>query len=152
MSTVVTSKPSEEIVRLARDLRRLGGDTSRELNKTYKGFASTVAGTAKRNASWSSRIPAAIKVKTARSLVHPGADIVVSGPPHARLYEGFAAGRNGGRKKFRHLVFHKPPKRKVWVSQATRPFIRPAAGQHRDAGKKEVDAAVIAAARAQGWT
>jgi len=149
MSTVVTETPSVEIAKLAKDLRALGGGVSRELNRTYKGVAGAVANTAKGNASWSSTIPPAIKVRTARSLVHPGADVVVSGPPHSRLFEGWT---KGGKKEFRHPVFKRPGRKTVWVSQGTRPFLRPAAAQHAEEGKTAVDAAVIAAARAQGWT
>lgn len=146
---MVTEHPSVEITQLARDLRALGGTTSRNLNKEFKTGVTEVANAAKANASWSSRIPGAIKVQTARSLAHPGADIVVSGLPHPRLYEGFT---KGGRGKFRHKVFDKPPKRAVWVSQSTRPYIRPAVAENAEGLKKYVDAAVIAAARAQGWT
>lgn len=146
MSTVVTTTPSVEIAQLARDLRALGGETSRNLNKEFKTGVTEVANAAKANASWSSRIPAAIKVQTARSLVHPGADIVVSGLPHPRLYEGLT---KGGRRKFRHPVFGNTH---AWVSQSTRPFIRPAEKEKAEGLKKHVDAAVIAAARAQGWT
>ncbi len=149
MSTVVTETPSVEIAKLARDLRALGGDVSREINQKYKAVASTVANSAKGNASWSTRIPPAVKVRTARSLVHPGADIVVSGPPHSRLFEGWT---KGGKASFRHPVFKRPGRKTAWVSQKTRPFLAPAAARHAEDGKKAVDAAVIAAARAQGWT
>lgn len=148
MSTVVTPTPSVEIIRLARDLARLGGDASRSINREYKGAVTVVARDAARRASWSTRIPPAIKVQTARSKVHPGADIRVSGLPHARLYEGLT---RGGRGHFRHKTFGRGG-RTGWVSQATRPYIRPAAAANQEPLKRGVDAAVIAAAKAQGWT
>lgn len=148
MSTVATDRPSEEIAKLARDLRALGGEVSRNLNKEYKSAVGVVAADARRRASWSRTIPAALKVRTATSKVHPGADIVVSGPRHHRLYEGLT---KGGRKTFRHKTFGRGGAT-GWVSQATRPYIRPAAAAGREALKTAVDTAVIEAARAQGWT
>lgn len=148
MSTVVTDQPSVEIAKLARDLRALGGEVSRGVNKQYKSAVGVVAADARRRASWSSTIPAALKVKTASSKVHPGADIVVSGLPHPRLYEGLS---KGGRKAFRHKTFGRGGAT-GWVSQRTRPYIRPAVAAGRETLKTAVDTAVIEAAREQGWT
>ncbi|WP_346266125.1 hypothetical protein, partial [Glycomyces rutgersensis] len=68
MTTVVTERPSEEIAKLARDLRALGGKTSRDLNKRYKASVGIIAGAARARASWSRQIPAALKVRTSNSL------------------------------------------------------------------------------------
>lgn len=149
MATVETQTPSVEMAKLARDLRALGGKTSRNLNKQYKSAVGVIAMNARGRASWSTRIPAALKVRTSRSVARPGADIVVSGPPHARLFEGLT---KGGRKTFRHKVFDNPPRPTKWVSQATRPYIRPAVAEGREGLKTAVDKAVIEAAREQGWT
>lgn len=148
MATVVTERPSEEIAKLARDLRALGGQTSRGLNKKYKASVGIIAGAARARASWSTQIPAALKVRTASSLARPGADIVVGGLRHARLYEGLT---KGGRRSFRHRTFGRGGTT-GWVSQRTRPYIRPAVAAGRERLKTDVDAAVIDAARAQGWT
>lgn len=148
MATVVTETPSEEIAKLARDLRALGGQVSRGVNRQYKAAVQPIARSARQRASWSTRIPAALKVQTARSLARPGADIVVSGVPHGRLYEGLTS---GGRKTFRHKTFGRGGST-GWVSQATRPYIRPAVAEGREALKTAVDTAVITAAKAQGWT
>jgi len=148
MSVVVTERPSEEIAKLARDLRALGGKTSRDLNRRYKASVGVIAGAARARASWSRQIPAALKVKTSRSLARPGADIVVGGLRHARLYEGLT---KGGRKTFRHKTFGRGGST-GWVSQATRPYIRPSVAEGRERLKTDVDGAVIDAARSQGWT
>lgn len=148
MSTVITDKPSAEIAKLARDLRALGGQVSRNVNKQYKSAVGVVAADARSRASWSTRIPAAMRVRTASSKVHPGADIVVSGVPHHRLYEGLT---KGGGKAFRHKTYGRGGAT-GWVSQRTRPYIRPAVAAGREALKTAVDTAVIEAAREQGWT
>jgi hypothetical protein len=147
VSTVVSETPSEEIAKLARDLKAMGGAVARNLNKTYKAAAFPVARDAASRASWSTRIPAAIKVRASRSRTYPGADIVVSGLPHPRLYEGLTS---GGRKAFRHKTFGRGGT--GWVSQATRPFIRPAVRQGIEGFKTASDAAVIEAARENGFT
>jgi len=147
VSTVVTERPSEEIAKLARDLRALGGKTSRDLNKRYKASVGIIAGAARARASWSRQIPAALKVRTSSSLSKPGADIVVGGLRHARLYEGLT---KGGRGAFRHKTFGRGGS--GWVSQKTRPYIRPSVAEGRERLKTDVDSAVIDAARAQGWT
>jgi hypothetical protein len=150
MSTTVTTQPSEEIARLARDLKAMGGKVSRHLNREYKTAARPVAQDAAQNASWSTTIPPAIKLRASRSKQFPGADVVVpKSIPHARLYEGMT---KGGRGSFRHKVFDKPPRPTVWVSQQTRPFIRPAVKANREGFKTASDAAVITVAREHGFT
>lgn len=147
MSTVVTERPSEEIAKYARDLRALGGETSRNLNRRYKASVGVIAGAARARASWSRQIPAALRVRTSQSRARPGADIVVGGLRHARLYEGLT---KGGRARFRHKTFGRGGT--GWVSQRTRPYIRPSVAEGRERLKADVDGAVLDAARAQGWT
>lgn len=147
MSTVVTETPSVEIFKLARDLKSMGGKVSRYLNREYKGAADPVARAAASNASWSTQIPGAIKVRASRSRVFPGADIVVSGTRHGRLYEGLT---KGGRGRFRHKTFGRGGT--GWVSQRTRPFIRPAVRSGIEGFAKATDNAVIAVAKEHGFT
>jgi hypothetical protein len=149
VATVVTETPSVEIAQLARDLRAIGGAVSRHLNREYKIAAGPIARDAASRASWSTRIPAAIKVRSSRSKVFPGADVVVGGLPHPRLYEGLT---KGGGKSFRHKVFERPGRRTVWVSQSTRPFIRPAVRQGIGGFQKASDTAVMQAAKENGFT
>lgn len=149
MSTVVSQTPSEEIAKLARDLKAMGGAVARNLNKEYKAAAAPVARAAASNASWSTQIPPSIKVRASRSRAFPGADIVSSGTNIARLYEGLT---KGGRSRFRHPVYQRPGRKTAWVSQRTRPFIRPAVRAGLGGFKKASDAAVIEAARENGFT
>lgn len=133
---------SDDIRKLINDLRKIGDGVGRELGKEFKKAAGPVAAQAKANASWSTRIPGAITTGVSQSRRFPGAQIKVSKnkAPHARLYEF--------RKSFRHPVFGN---RENWVSQATRPFIRPAIRAKGDGFVKACDRAVDTAARANGF-
>jgi hypothetical protein len=89
----------------------------REVRAAGKGFLDAV----KADASWSSRIPAAVKIKTSFAQRGSGVRVFVDSKaaPHARPYEGLAPG--GNRASFRHPVYGN---REAWVTQATRPFFR----------------------------
>lgn len=149
MTTTVTDTPSVEIEKLGRDLRAIGGGVARHLNREFKTAAGPVAREAASNAGWSTRIPGAIKVRASRSRVFPGADIVVAGLPHPRLYEGIVSGSG---KAFRHKVFARSGRPAVWTSQATRPFIRPAVWRNRKGFAAAADSAVRTVARENGFT
>jgi HK97 gp10 family phage protein len=138
---------SEDVLKLINDLRKIGDGVGRNLGKEFKKAAEPVAAQARSNASWSSRIPAAISVGVSSSRRFPGAQIkVAKGPaPHARLYE-FGSGRRS--KSFRHPVYGN---REVWVEQATRPFIRPAIRAKGNEFIKACDRAVDETARAHGF-
>lgn len=138
---------SEDVRKLVNDIRKIGGQVPRELNKTFKRAAEPVAQQAQANASWSTRIPGAIKVKVAQSRRFPGAQIVVDKDkaPHSRLYE-FGSGRRS--TSFRHQVFGNEDN---WVEQSTRPFIRPALVAKGDGFIKACDDAVDIAARLSGF-
>lgn len=96
---------------------------------------------ARANASWSSRIPGAIRV----AVLKRGVDIRVNRrrAPHARPYEAI-----GGNATFRHPVHGH---RDRWVSQATRPFLDPAVEQHRGKVRKALIDLVDKAARRHGY-
>lgn len=134
---------SADVRKLINDINKLKGDIPRHMNREMRQAARPIVESAKRNASWSSRIPQAIKAQSSRSLRRPGVVIRVSkSVPHARLYE---FGVNG--KTFRHPVFG----RGGWVVEQTRPFIRPAVRQHQETFAKACDEAVRIAAEAAGF-
>lgn len=111
---------ADEIERLIRDMGRVPDDLRRKLRPKLRAAGRLVADDAKLRASWSTRIPRAISVRTSFTKNRPGVSVVVDRKraPHARPYE------HGGREgKFRHPVFGN---REVWVSQVARPFLAPA--------------------------
>ena len=97
---------------------------------------------AKANASWSSRIPGAITMRTSTTARTAGVFLRVNSAnvPHARPYEDIT-----GRGFFRHPVFGTD----TWVSEGSRPFLAPASASAREVAKAGADKAVrVAAARA----
>lgn len=105
----------------AADLREMSTEVRRGIRPALKEVAEPMVAQARANASWSTRIPGAIRV----SVLKRGVEIRVSRKkaPHARSYEGI-----GGNQSFKHPVFGD---RGVWVQQGTRPFLDPAVKQHR---------------------
>lgn len=105
--------------RLAANLRRLPAETRRELRPALRAAGEVVRASAARNASWSSRIPSSLSVVTSAVSTRSAVAVVArrAVAPHARPLEGVT-----GNATFRHPVFG----RDVWVSQACRPFLRPA--------------------------
>lgn len=106
---------------------------------------------AKSNASWSSRIPAAIRLNTSFSQRNPGVRLVVSSrrAPHGRPYEGIT-----GSRSFRHPVFGRPNRTRRqwrWVSQPTRPFLLPAITKAREPTRRAIAEAIEKAARDSGF-
>lgn len=108
----------------------------RAVNEAASGFMADV----KADASWSSRIPAAVRTKTSFSQRAPGVRVYVdaSRAPHARPYEGMAKG--GNERLFRHPVYGN---REAWVTQATRPFFRPNVEKHRQPVLDAIESALI---------
>lgn len=105
----------------------------KELRPRLRKAAERIVTTARSNASWSSRIPAALRVEVrARSGVQIVADKATA--PHARLYE-FGQDRRG----FRHPVFGNMD---VWVQEQTRPFLIPAVVQHGQNVVQEIQEAI----------
>lgn len=111
---------SVQIRQAADDLRNMSTEVRRSLRPTLERAAQPILAQAKANASWSSRIPGAIRLSTLKR----GVEIRVSAKkaPHARPLEGIR-----GNRAFRHPVMGD---RSVWVSQETRPFLQPAARAH----------------------
>lgn len=112
----------EGYTQLVRDLKKYAPEVAKQYTRDLKGIAASTAATARGNASWSTRIPGAIGV----SATNKGAALKVSRrkAPHGSLYE---RGPKGGGNTFRHPVFGN---REVWVTQSTRPFLKPAIDVH----------------------
>ena len=74
---------------------------------------------AKGNASWSSRIPAALSLRVTLNAARPGIAIRASlkAAEHARVYEGILG------DTFRHPLFGD---RDFWYTQRARPYLLPA--------------------------
>lgn len=130
-----------ELRRLIADLGAIPADMRKEIAPEFKRAGEPVLMDARSRASWSTRIPAAMRLRMSRSRKRPGVDFVVSAAraTHARLYE-FGP--------FRHPVFGH---RDRWVSQEARPYLLPAIRASRQRFVAAADRAVVAAARRRGW-
>lgn len=119
-------------------------DVPRELRpairRAVQSAAADFVSDVKADASWSSRIPGAVRVKTSFAKAGAGVRVYVDSKraPHARPYEGLSDGGNRG--SFRHPVYGN---RDVWVSQATRPFFRPNIDPHRAKLLDAIETALI---------
>jgi hypothetical protein len=142
----------------ARSLRDLGKRLRKQqplvaasVRKSLRVSGQVIADTAKDNASWSSTIPDSIKVRASG----PASVTISAGgkaAPSAKAYEeGRKAYSSNGGGSFNHPVFaHGPRSSWTWVSEDTRPYLRPAALSHlletreaiRDGIQTVVDAAV----------
>ncbi|SCL31954.1 hypothetical protein GA0070616_4363 [Micromonospora nigra] len=131
--------------RVVVDLRQIPRDVRRDLRPALKAVGERVAQDARGRASWSSRIPRAIKVKVLYGRGAQGVVITVNRKkaPHARPYEGIT-----GSNVFRHPFFGN---RDRWYAQRTRPFLEPAAQAKRAAVREEIVKVVEAAARRHGF-
>jgi hypothetical protein len=109
-------------VQIARDMRRLPDETHKALRPKLREAGEVVAADARQRASWSSRIPGTIRVRTSFRENREGVQVVAGGSvaPHARAYENVA---NRG-TTFRHPFFGN---RSVWFEQKERPYLFPAA-------------------------
>lgn len=107
-----TRSGSSAVRDLIVDLGAIPAEVHKEAKGEFVRATQSIADDARGRASWSSRIPGALRVRPARSRKRPGAQIVVSKAkaPHARLYE-FGHDRRG----FRHPVFGNTEDRKSVV-------------------------------------
>lgn len=107
-------------VEIARDMRALEPETRKAMRPALRLGGQMVAREAAVRSSWSTRIPASIRVEVSFRENREGVRIRMGGPnaPHARPYENL-----GEQGDFRHPVFT----REVWVAQAARPALFPAA-------------------------
>jgi hypothetical protein len=137
----VASDFSAQLHMAGAHLRAMSRQVRSKTRPALKKAAEPMVAQARSNASWSTRIPGAIRLAvTAR-----GVDIRVSSKkaPHARPYEGI-----GGNATFRHPVMGN---RDRWVSQDTRPFLMPAVRQHRRKVRAALIQVVQDAATAHGY-
>lgn len=111
-------------------LRKLSPELRRALRPRLRAAGEITLAQAKANASWSRRIPAALSLQVSFAARNPGVAVVAdsSAAPHARPLEGIL------RDPFRHPLFGRD--NVPWVTQAARPFLRPAA---RSTGARIVD-------------
>ncbi len=122
------------------ELRDMPKEIRKETRPALRRAAEPIAGAARGNASWSGRIPGAIRVVVLKR----GVEIRVNRKkaPHARPYEGLASGLT-----FRHPVFGEDR----WVAQRARPFLLPAVRAHRDEVRRAVAEVVERVARHHGF-
>lgn len=102
------------------EIGKLPNDLRKDLRPALQKSGEKPLAQAKRNASWSTRIPNATKVAVSFSKRYAGVAIKTSKAkaPHARAYE------HGGQPgTFRHRVYGHD----VWVESKARPFLWPAA-------------------------
>lgn len=132
---------SVQVARAASDLRAFAATVRREVRPAIQKAAEPIVADARRRASWSRRIPKAIRVSVAKR----GVNIVVSSAraPHGRVFEGIR-----GNSSFRHPVFGH---RDRWVEQATRPYLSPAVEAGRGKVRAELVSVVEDAARKHGY-
>lgn len=125
----------------AADLRAMSTEVRRGLRPTLQQAARPIVAQARANASWSTRIPGAIRL----SVLKRGVEIRVSRKkaPHARPYEGIT-----GKSSFRHPLFGN---REVWVEQHTRPFLEPAVKAHGAQVTEKVTRLIDKVARQHGY-
>lgn len=104
------------------DLKAVEGNLRVEMRKGIVAAAKPVVDAVAANASWSSRIPGAVKAKTSFSAKNAGVSITVDAKkaPEARPLEN-----NGQGGMFRHPVFADGSRVRgdqTWVSQPAQPF------------------------------
>lgn len=149
-STALDFQFSAETGRLAADLKRLGDgrDLKRALRRNLRRTAEPIKRRTQANASWSRRIPGAVKVVTSLSARNPAVAIRVDSnrAPHARPLE---QGSKGRRNVNRHPLFGN---REVWIDQPTRPFFFRATTGAMPAVERAAIDAVHEAARKAGFS
>lgn len=134
------------------DLGEIPKHLRRELRPALRRAAGPILQDARRRASWSTRIPGAIRITTSFSGRRPGVRLVVDSrkAPHARPYEmGSKRSRN-----LRHPVFADPDEDRedwTWVNEPRRPFFFPSVNDGKPGVVAESNAAVLAAVRARGF-
>jgi bacteriophage HK97-gp10 putative tail-component len=120
---------------LARNLRIAAPEAWKACRVSLRAAGNVVASDARSRASYSSRIPASIKVRTTAG----GNVKVVAGGPQA---EDAAPLENKGRAgTFRHPVFGTD----TWVEQKAQPFLAPALAAHESEVAQMIEDAVTAA-------
>ncbi|HEY3260335.1 MAG TPA: hypothetical protein VGJ95_08705 [Pseudonocardiaceae bacterium] len=143
--------PVRGAAELVHDLAALPVSLDRESRRALREAVEPIASDARARASWSGRIPGAIRVRTRQNSRGIAVSIRVSGKtaPHARPIE-----HEGKPGNFRHPVYadaKEPRGRWTWVNQQARPFLAPAARAGYDQVAEKVADAITAVARRHGW-
>lgn len=127
------SANSRDVAELSKALRSAVPAVRRELPRRMRQAGQAVQAAARRNASWSRRIPAAIGLRTVTNGSRAGVLLRLNAAraPHARAYEGLQ--RAGRASTFRRQVYGK-----AWVEQRTRPYLVPAVNAHRDQVRDDI--------------
>lgn len=134
-----------ELRKFIAEFEKLPGDIRREIRPRLRRTGESAVADVRLRASWSTRIPAATKLRTSLAQRTAGIAIEVDRhkAPHARPYE------HGGRPgTFRHPLFGN---RKHWYVQPARPFLVPGARPHFERVDREIFDAVDEAAREAGF-
>ena len=137
---------ASELSVIADRLAMVPPEMNAELRPALAAVGADVKRAAAGNASWSSRIPAALRVRVRFGTRNPGVFVFADSAraPHARPYEGMT-----GRNPFRHPVFGNT---EAWVNQAARPFLAPALKANESVVKAAMQEAVNEAFRKAGVT
>lgn len=140
---------------LIEDLGKIPPELRRQMRPAMRRAALPILEDAKNRASWSSRIPGAIGIRTSfQAGPRAGVRLVVDAKkaPHARPFE--MGSKKNGRDVLRHPVFadaaNKLREEWTWVSMKTRPFFFPAARAGIDQAREQAQIAVLRAAREAG--
>ncbi|MFC9085358.1 HK97 gp10 family phage protein [Nocardiopsis dassonvillei] len=143
---VTLAMAGNAVRRLRRDMGQIPKDLQRRLRPAMRAGGQDLLADARRRASWSTRIPAAMRLATSFTRRQAGVSLVVSRhrAPHARPYEGIR-----GNDSFRRPVFGN---RERWVETQTRPFAGPAVDLHGPRVVAAVNRVVDEAAVAAGFT
>lgn len=136
----------DAFARVVVDLSAIPKEVRRDIRPALKRIGMRVAQGARARASWSKRIPGAVKVKVLFGSKKQGVIVYVdrNRAPHARAYEGI--GTSGA--NFRHPLFGD---RDRWYAQRKRPFLAPAGQAERDTARSEIAQVVEDAARRHGF-
>jgi hypothetical protein len=137
----------QELAGFVRDMKQLEGGKRQvtALRKNLKAAAEPAAAQVRRNAAWSSRIPAAVAVRVAFTAKRGAGVSVYVGrkmAPHARPIENF-----GSAGTFQHYTWGDPP----IVTQQARPFFFDEMASVMPEVEKAALDAIDEAARAAGF-
>lgn len=127
-----------EVSAFSRQLADVPINLRRQLRPRVRKAAQTLTDRVKSNASWSSRIPGATRIRVGFTGGPRGGVLVFvdsKAAPHARPLEFGSQGRSDVN---RHPVFG----RAVWVDQPTRPFFMPAVVATEPVVVREVQSAI----------
>jgi hypothetical protein len=145
----VSLTPDQQI---AADMRALPEATRKAVRPQLRAAGAMIVNDAKSRANWSTRIPGTIRMTTSFRNEREGVTIIAgnASAPHSRPYEDIS-----GRGKFRHPVFADATNKTRggwrWVTQASRPFLLPAAQANEGAATAAVRSALDEAAASIGF-